>query len=339
MAKKTLANQAIKKFDMISGIAEQSKNLQKRINEETDVKDLPAEVQGDILYLSDDKLLDDPYNEEYYEDYDVMELAETMKKYGFKGVILAYPYEDKYMIESGHRRREAARIAGLKEYPVVKTETPKHEWERRMRLFIGNLHGRKERPMTTAKVAQGLYETHDMELKYKRENNLLVEGEITALNELVAHDMELDLKTVQLYRRLINLIPELQKLADDERYSWSAIAEASNMTPDKQKQLYDLIVEKTEKIGVDNINKRWIQDNIKRMKENKEEEKYAVSSSRIRRKNGTKIIRKCAMELHDVLDRESLIKENEREDVISTLEELRNSIDKKIEELQKTYRT
>lgn len=333
MAKKTLANQAIKRFDMISGIAAQSQNLQKRIDEETDVKELPVEVQKDILYLSDDELLDDPDNVKYYDGYEVTELAETMKKYGFQGIILAYPYDDKYMIESGHRRREAARMAGLTKYPVLKTEPPKFEWERRMRLHMGNLHGRKERPMTTAKVAQGLYETHEMELKYKKENDLLSEGEITSLNELVAQDMELDIKTVQIYRRLINLIPELQKLADDERYSWSAIAEASNMTFDKQKELSDLIVEKTEKIGAENINKKWIQDAIKRMKENRTEE--IIPPPRVRRKNGTKIIRKCAKELHDVLDRESLIKENEKQDVISTLEELRDSIVNKIEELQK----
>ena len=37
-----------------------------------------------------------------------------MKEYGFQGVILAYPIEGgKYRIESGHRRRLAARKAGI----------------------------------------------------------------------------------------------------------------------------------------------------------------------------------------------------------------------------------
>lgn len=330
--KKSLANQARMRTNMISGIAQQSKGLQKRISEETEVKDLPVETQNDIIYLTDEELLDDPINTEYYDGYEVEELAETMKRYGFKGIILAYPYEGKYMIESGHRRREAARKAGIDKYPVLKTEAPKYDWERKMRLFLGNLHGRKERPMTIAKVAQGLFETHESELKYKKENGLLKEGEITSLNELVALDMEMDLKTVQVYRRLNNLIPELQKLADDERYAWSAIAEASNMSEEKQKQLYSLITERTETVGAELVDRKWIQKTIKSLKEDKVEEKK--SNARVRRRDGTKIIKKCAEELHEVLDKDSLIKEKERENVIKTLSELRESIDKKIAELQ-----
>ena len=145
--------------------------------------------------------------------------------------------------------------------------------------------------------------------------------------------MELDEKTIQLYRRLNDLIPELQKLADGGIYSWSAIAEASNMDTDKQKELYDSIIAESEKIGAENVNRQWIKKIVKNLKSDKPIEK--PSSSRVRRKSGTKIIRKCAQELHEVLDKESLIKKNEREDVINTLEELRESINKKIEELQR----
>ena len=69
--------------------------------------DLSEEYKDEIIYLTDEQLLDDPENEETYGEYDVQQLAEEMKHAGFQGVILAYPYEDKYMIESGHRRREA----------------------------------------------------------------------------------------------------------------------------------------------------------------------------------------------------------------------------------------
>ena len=63
----------------------------------------------------------------------------------------------------------------------------------------------------------------------------------------------------------------------------------------------------------------------------KPEQKTGV---RVRRKNGTKIIMKCAKSLHEVLDEESLIKDNEVSVVIETLEGLKKSIDEKIDALK-----
>lgn len=341
MAKKPLPSQAMKKLNTLNTVANKSKELKEEIMKVEDQNELPQEVRSNIIMLKDDMLLDDPYNKEIYGEDEVDALAEAMKQQGFRGVVLAYPYDGKYMIESGHRRREAARKAGIEEYPTFVTESPKAEWERRINLFMGNLHERKEKPMVTARVAQGLYDAHSERIKAAKAEGTLKDGENTNINEIVAEAMEVDTTTVELYRRLINLIPELQELADDSRYSWSAIAYASNMSAAYQKKLNDMIVEKTKKDGEDVVSRAWIKKTIQNLKlEEKTGEIAAVvptkeKTTRIRRKNGTKTIMNCTKSLKEVLENDSIIKENEVEVVVKTLKELQSSIEKKLKELTK----
>lgn len=343
MAKKSLANQTLKKKSMLHKVANLSGEFQHEVTqemvEESKVSELPDDVKKGIQYLPDEKLLDDPLNKEYYSDLEVEQLSLTMKKYGFQGVILAYPCgDDTYMIESGHRRRLAGRQAGLTEFPVLLTEPPKHLWERRIRLLGANLHGRGEgSPLEKARIAQGLYESHKDEIEFKRKENLLTENEITALNQLVALDMELTDKTVEKYRRLLNLIPELQNMADSGRYPWSYLAEASNLSEEKQNELVRLILER-EKKGGNSASNAWIKNIISKLKlnqmaESTEEVVEEKSVSRIRRKNGTKVVIKSAKELHEVLDKDALFKKAELPVVIDTLEGIKKSIEAKIDEL------
>lgn len=333
----------------MQSVAGASKEFQKEITEETNVDELLDADRQKVIYLTDEQLEDDPNNEDIYGESEVEELAEAMKKYGFQGVILAYPIgNDKYRIESGHRRRLSARKAGIRTYTVFKTEPPKTEWERIIRLNMGNLHGRKDKPMTNARIAQSLYEAHGMEVKYKKENGLLVEGEETALNVLTAKSMELKPASVEKYRALLKLNMNLQAKADNG-YSWSALSAASPLDEEKQSELNRLIDEKTDKSGIESVTRAWISAVIDKLKADaknditKQENSIITESpkGRIRRKNGTKIILKSARELHEVLDADNnaIIREEEIPDVLSTLEELKNSINKKIEELDNKSRT
>lgn len=341
MAKKVLPSQAMKKMNTLSQVAKKSQEFKKEIIETENVQDLPEDVRGKIIMLPDEMLLDDPFNLETYGENDVEEFAEIMRKYGFRGVVIAYPYEDKYMIESGHRRREAGRRAGIKEIPTFLVEPPKSEWERRLNLMMANLNNRDYTPMIIARVAQGTYEAQAMKIADLKEKGELQEGENTNLNELTAEFMRLDSTTVELYRRLLKLIPELQELADDKRYSWSAIAYASNMSETYQKKLFQVIVEKTDKDGVDAVTKAWIKQTIQNLKLEEKTGKIAKvvetkeKPTRVRRKDGTKIIMNCTKSLKEVLENDAIIRDNEVETVVKTLKELQKSIEKKITELTK----
>lgn len=340
MAKK-LANQAMAKMNVLAQTAKKSQELKKEIIAAENVQELPEDVKGKIIMLPDNMLLDDPFNLETYGENEVEEFADIMRKYGFRGVVIAYPYEGKYMIESGHRRREAGRRAGIKDIPTYLVEPPKSEWERRLNLLMANLNNRDYTPMIIARVAQGTYEAQIMKIADLKEKGELPEGENTNPNELTAEFMRLDSTTVELYRRLLKLIPELQELADDKRYSWSAIAYASNMSETYQKKLYQGIVEKTDKDGANTVTKAWIKKTIQNLKlEEKTGEIAKVvetkeKPTRVRRKDGTKIIMNCTKSLKEVLENDAIIRDNEVETVVKTLKGLQKSIDKKLAELTK----
>ena len=231
----------------------------------------------------------------------------------------------------------SAKKAGFSTYPVLVTQTPETEFERVLRLTGANLHNRPElKPMQMANLAQTLYQAHKEELSYKREKGLLREDEITSLNELVALDLEMTVKNVEKYRRLLNLIPELQEIVDKPEYPWSYIAEASNLPVEKQKMLEKAILER-ERGGKKNGPTTWIKTLIKKLKNDQEIENIDGiketdnSGARVRRKNGTKVVLKTAKELHEVLDKDALFKKEEIPDVISVLMGLKESIEAKID--------
>ncbi len=302
----------------------------------TDVEELPAELKSQILYIKDSMLLDDPENIEFYGQDDISLLTAEIKEHGFQGVIIAYPIKSgKYMIESGHRRRAAGRSAGLDVFPVLPSTPPTTEWERRLRLFRGNLHGRKETPMVIARIAQGLYDSHSEELKYKKENGLLKKDDILNVNELVANDLEFSRQSVEKYRALNRLIPELQGLADSELYSWSDLSAASSMSPELQMTFYTDIKDRSERYGTDSVDRKWLKARIKSLKIREINEKTEGISPKKRSLSGTKVVIRSAQSLHSVLDYDAIYKEEEIPYVISVLEELQGSISRKLEEFRK----
>ena len=337
-----MKNQSFKHKARLQRVASATTEMNREIDAEeisgTNVNELPDDLKESIIHVTDDQLVDDPSNISLYGEYEVEELSEIMKNRGFQGVILAYPVGDgKYMIEAGHRRRYAAKKAGFSTYPVLVTQTPETEFERVLRLTGANLHNRPElKPMQMDNLAQTLYQAHKEELSYKREKGLLREDEITSLNELVALDLEMTVKNVEKYRRLLNLIPELQEIVDKPEYPWSYIAEASNLPVEKQKMLEKAILER-ERGGKKNGPTTWIKTLIKKLKNDQEIENIDGiketdnSGARVRRKNGTKVVLKTAKELHEVLDKDALFKKEEIPDVISVLMGLKESIEAKID--------
>lgn len=323
----------------------------KQISEEMNVQDMDQSLASKLKYLPDDMLLDDPLNTEVYGELEVNELAEDMKEYGFQGVILAYPYQGKYRIESGHRRRNAGRKAGISEYPVFVTDPPVAEWERALRLGRANLHSRNRTPMIIAKETQFLYDAHEEEQKAKKEAGSEYEKSII---QLVAQDLEISTSQVSKYKSLLNLIPELQKLADNG-ISWSTLSSASTMTKYAQEMLYRRINGRLKLYNKDGVTRSWLEKEISELKyvreersyqfdrddialypekEKKRKEELKKKPQRVRRRNGTKAVLKNAKELCEVLEGDAIYKPSEISLVIKKLEELQRSIQNKLEYLK-----
>lgn len=262
----------LRKSSTLSMVAGRSEKFSSDITQDTDIKDLPDSQKVKLCFLKDEQLVDDPDNVTTYgSEYQIDNLAEVMKEYGFQGVILAYPIGDgKFRIESGHRRRLAGRKAGIKDFPVLETLPPKSEYERKRRLLGANLLARDTTPMITARVADNLYFTFKDEYEYKKANDLLEKdegGNVIESGDImkkVGVFMGMEVRTINKYRTLLKLTPQLQDMADSKEYSWTALVDAATLSSEKQDELASDIRNESEP-----VTKTWI---VKRCRDLKEEE-------------------------------------------------------------------
>ena len=309
------------------------------ISEDSDLSAMTEEQKDRIRILSDSDLLDDPDNDLIYGQEPDDELVDAMRKYGFQGVILAWPAGNgKYVIEAGHRRRAAARKAGLKELRVYETKPPKSDAERRMRLLMSNLHSRKQSPMRLARIAQNLYETHALMIEEKKRNGTLQEGETTALNQLVAEDMELNDSTVERYRALLKLIPPLQEAADSGECPWSDLASAAALDRERQEELAYKISERARRWGSEAVSRKWLRAEIKAIKTEAAgiaAPKTTKSSSAVKKTVTAKALVKNVGTISDMLSSEVKVNPEEVPGLVSALEAAEESIRKKLNELKR----
>lgn len=348
------AKQNLRRSSTMAMVAQRSEKYSSDITQDMNTDELPESQKVKLRFLRDQDLVDDPDNITVYgSEYQIDNLAEVMKEYGFQGVILAYPIEGgKYRIESGHRRRLAARKAGIETIPVLETAPPKTEYERKRRLFGANLLERDKNPIITAKVADNLYYTFRDEYEYKRENDLLDKDE--AGNTIESGDiikkvsgfMGLDVRTITKYRTLLKLIPKLQEMAASKEYSWTALTDAVTLSDQKQEELVCDIQNEPEP-----VTKTWI---IKKCRELKQEEiendqkkkaqeieqiniPKSKATGYIKPKVATKKIKKYSSELTEVLKDEYVIPEKDLEQTINELEGLNKIISEKIEVLMNRF--
>ena len=348
------AKQNLRRSSTMAMVAQRSEKYSSDITQDMNTDDLTESQRVRLRFLRDQDLVDDPDNITVYgSEYQIDNLAEVMKEYGFQGVILAYPIEGgKYRIESGHRRRLAARKAGIETIPVLETVPPKTEYERKRRLFGANLLERDKNPIITARVADNLYYTFRDEYEYKKENDLLDKDEDGNLIESgdiikkVSAFMGLDVRTITKYRTLLKLIPKLLEMAASKEYSWTELTDAVTLSDQKQEELVCDIQNEPEP-----VTKTWI---IKKCRELKQEEiendqkkkaqeieqtniPKSKATGYIKPKVATKKIKKYSSELTEVLKDEYVIPEKDLEQTINELEDLSKIISEKIEVLMNRF--
>ena len=327
-----------KRLNSLLSAASATARLKSSITEKTDPRDMTREQKEHIIYLDDEHLLDDPRNDEIYGADPDADLIEAMKKYGFQGVILAYPVGGgKYMIESGHRRRAAARKAGIGKYRVFETDAPKNANEQQMRLLLSNLHSRKMTPIRIAKIAQSLYDTHKAILDAQKADGTLDRNKTTALNQLVASDLEMDDSTVSRYRALLKLTPQLQSLADSGDYSWSDLSKAATLGEAFQNQLYEKVMARSKQYGVDSITRKWLQQEISALKADAVEDSGIMETKEKRariRSYTMKSVLKNVAGMREMLSGNIKAEGDDKDTIITALEETRDEIERKLEELK-----
>lgn len=287
-----------------------------------------------IIDIACDKLIMDTENVQIYgeeTDESIRELSADINKNGFKGAIMAYPITidnvQKYQIESGHRRFMAAKLAGLSKIPVILTEAPKTDSQRRIRLISMNLHSRETlKPTVMANVISTLMAANREEQERSNQPT-----DIATLMSIVSSQVELSTKSIEKYRQIPKLIPALQTLADNG-ISWSALVQSVTLPPEKQESIAASIQREIERVGIENVSRQWIVSLITRVKQEMIGP-TAKAKTVVKRRDGAKIIAKCVKDFDDIMNGNAVFKEVNKTETLENLKKIRECIDKKIEEL------
>lgn len=173
------------------------------------------------------------------EDDSMKQTIESVREYGVLVPAIVRPREEGgYEIISGHRRKHACEIAGLKTMPVIIREIDRNAAT--IIMVDSNLQRENILPSERAKAYKMKLEAvkrqgarHDL-TSSQHETKLRAD-------EIVARETGGSRSQVQRFIRLTELEPELQQLVDEGKIGMTPAVEISYLKPDEQRLLLDTI--------------------------------------------------------------------------------------------------
>lgn len=183
---------------------------------------------------------DHPY--QVKDDESMMELVESVKTYGLLQPVLVRPLEDgSYEMVSGHRRKRAFELAGIKKIPARVKELSRDDAI--LMMVDSNLQRDEILPSEKAFA----YKMRLDALKRQGQRTDLTSRPLVdkldgkRAGELVADAVGESERSVQRYIRLTELIPYLLSLVDEKRIALRPAVEISYLSPEAQGWLYEAI--------------------------------------------------------------------------------------------------
>ena len=147
--------------------------------------------------------------------------------------------ENGYQMVSGHRRKYAARQAGLSEIPCIVQELT--DDQAIVIMVDSNLHRDKILPSEKAKAYKMKLEA--MKRQGRRSDLTSAPmGPKLRSNEELAKKSEDSVSQIKRFVRLTELIPELLELVDEGKIAFRPAVELSYLSQEEQKGLYDKIL-------------------------------------------------------------------------------------------------
>ena len=134
-----------------------------------------------------------------FDEKSLSELAESIKTYGIIQPLVVVKRNNRYLIVAGERRFRAAKIAGIKEVPVVVKEMT--DQEIREVALVENLQRENLNPLESAKAIQELINKHNLTQEQ-------IADKIGKSRPLIANTL-----------RLLTLCPEVIKLIENNKLS------------------------------------------------------------------------------------------------------------------------
>lgn len=208
-------------------------------NEETRTDDQREKVQQ----ISISEITDFPEHPfQVKEDEALMEMAESIKKYGVLAPVLVRPKQDGgYEMVSGHRRMRASVIAGVATIPSIVREMDRDTAI--IAMVDANLQ--RENILPSEKALAYKMKLDAMNRQGKREDltcgqvDHKLEGKKS--RDILAEQMGESAKQIQRYIRLTELSPELRQMVDDKKIAFNPAVELSYLKPEEQTSLLDEI--------------------------------------------------------------------------------------------------
>jgi ParB family chromosome partitioning protein len=171
------------------------------------------------------------------EDGQMMELQESIKKYGILNPLIVRPRpEGIYEIISGHRRKFAAEKIGYRKVPVIIRML--NDDEAVISMVDSNLQREMLRPSEKAFAYKMKYEV------IKRKAGRRKCGQVDQLFgkksiEVIGEDCGDSPKQVQRYIRITELIPELLERVDDGSMGFTPAVQISYLKKEEQREMLE----------------------------------------------------------------------------------------------------
>ena len=175
---------------------------------------------------------------------DMWDLVDSIKKFGVLEPVMVIPHKDGgYEMVSGHRRMRACQLAGIENIPVIVRNLDRDEAI--ISMVDSNLKREEISPMEKARAYQ--MKTDAMKRKMgRRTKEEIAQDEAMGIkrmnaDEELAQQMGESPATIQRYKTLNKLVPELQDLVDEGKIPVNTGADIAQMKPKEQKVLADAI--------------------------------------------------------------------------------------------------
>lgn len=174
------------------------------------------------------------------EDEEMLNMAESIKKFGIIHPVIVREKENGgYEMISGHRRKRACEIAGVKEIKAIVRKLTDDE----ATILMVDSNNQREKVLPSEKAFAYKMKLEAMKRQGQR-NDLTSATELQKLagktsREIIADEIGESHEQVRRYIRLTYLVPELLKIVDEDKMGLRIAVELSYLTEDEQKIVAD----------------------------------------------------------------------------------------------------
>lgn len=122
------------------------------------------------MLLNVESIQENPLNKRSMDDEEIQILAESIQSVGLMNplAVYPYPYDEKYIVLSGHKRLRAIKLLGIQEVECAIHDAPSSDINEKEQMLQANMHrSSKEDILNEVAIAEGIWERMPKELQNK----------------------------------------------------------------------------------------------------------------------------------------------------------------------------